>query len=48
MTRGRIGWNVVTGYGKSAAKAMGDEDAMPREERYLAADEYMSLVYLSV
>jgi long-chain alkane monooxygenase len=45
MTQGRIGWHVVTGYRKSASKAMGDEDALPREVRYEAADEYMSLMY---
>ena len=45
LTRGRVSWNVVTGFGKSAAKAMGEEDALPREERYMAADEYMELTY---
>ena len=45
LTRGRIGWNVVTGYLDSAARAMGMERQMAHDDRYDMADEYMELVY---
>ena len=45
MTNGRMGWNVVTGFGKSAAKCMGKDDVLAHDERYLAAQEYMDIVY---
>ncbi len=45
LTKGRFGWNVVTGYLPSAAKNMGQEDQMPHDRRYDHADEYMDVVY---
>ncbi|KAH8658238.1 luciferase-like domain-containing protein [Xylariales sp. PMI_506] len=45
VTNGRIGFNIVTSFGKEAANCMGLEDALPHDERYLAAEEYMDLVY---
>ncbi|KAH8646144.1 FMN-dependent oxidoreductase [Xylariales sp. PMI_506] len=45
VTNGRIGWNVVTSYSNSSARAMGMESVMSREERYEAAQEYMDLMY---
>lgn len=45
LTEGRVGWNIVTSYTKGAAKAMGLEDVVPHDERYLVADEYMEVVY---
>jgi alkanesulfonate monooxygenase SsuD/methylene tetrahydromethanopterin reductase-like flavin-dependent oxidoreductase (luciferase family) len=48
VTNGRIGWNVVTGFGKSAARCMGKDDVLGHDERYLAAQEYMDVVYQSV
>lgn len=45
LTRGRISWNVVTSYSNSAARAMGQEQVLPSEERYRAAHEFMDLVY---
>jgi len=45
LTRGRIGWNIVTGYLDSAARATGAELQMPHDERYDFGDEYMQLVY---
>ena len=44
LTRGRIGWNIVTGYLDSAARNLG----VPRrahDDRYDQADEYMDVVY---
>lgn len=45
LTGGRIGWNIVTGYLDSAARAIGIESQMAHDDRYDLADEYMSLVY---
>lgn len=45
LTRGRIGWNIVTGYLDSAARAMGLDQQLPHDERYDRADEYMELLY---
>lgn len=45
LTKGRIGWNVVTGYLPSAARNMGQEDQLEHDERYNHADEYLEVVY---
>ncbi len=45
LTRGRIGWNIVTGYLDSAARAMGFAGQMAHDDRYDLADEYMEAVY---
>ena len=45
LTRGRIGWNIVTGYLDSAARGMGLDTQPDHDGRYDAADEYMSVVY---
>ena len=45
LTRGRIGWNIVTGYLDSAARAMGFSGQMAHDDRYDLADEYMAAVY---
>ncbi|CEA07013.1 Dimethyl-sulfide monooxygenase [Arthrobacter saudimassiliensis] len=45
LTRGRVGWNVVTGYLPSAARNMGQEDQLEHDERYNHADEYLEVVY---
>ena len=44
LTRGRIGWNIVTGYLDSAARANGLAGQMAHDDRYDLADEYMALV----
>ena len=44
FTGGRIGWNVVTSYMKNAA-ANGLGAALPHDERYDQADDYMEAVY---
>lgn len=45
LTRGRIGWNIVTGYYDSGARAMGRSGIASRDHRYEAAEDYMELVY---
>ncbi len=45
LSGGRIGWNIVTGYLDSAARATGLTGQMAHDDRYDLADEYMSLVY---
>lgn len=45
LTQGRIGWNVVTGYLDSAARALGYAGQMQHNDRYDLADEYMEAVY---
>jgi FMN-dependent oxidoreductase (nitrilotriacetate monooxygenase family) len=45
LTNGRMGWNVVTGYLDSAARALGRPAQLPHDERYEAADEFMEVVY---
>jgi long-chain alkane monooxygenase len=45
LTGGRIGWNIVTGYLDSAARAIGIDHQPAHDDRYDLADEYMSLVY---
>lgn len=45
LTDGRIGWNIVTGYLDSAARALGYDAQMQHDDRYDVADEYMAAVY---
>uniref|UniRef100_UPI000D397E9C LLM class flavin-dependent oxidoreductase n=1 Tax=unclassified Variovorax TaxID=663243 RepID=UPI000D397E9C len=45
LSEGRIGWNIVTGFLDSAARARGDTAAVGHDQRYDRADEFMSLVY---
>ncbi|WP_455280842.1 LLM class flavin-dependent oxidoreductase [Cupriavidus necator] len=45
LTRGRIGWNIVTGYLDSAARAMGLDGQIAHDERYDRADEYLDVLY---
>ncbi|WP_284255663.1 LLM class flavin-dependent oxidoreductase [Pseudolysinimonas kribbensis] len=45
LTKGRIGWNVVTGYLPSAARNMGAEDQLEHDDRYDHADEYLEVLY---
>jgi FMN-dependent oxidoreductase (nitrilotriacetate monooxygenase family) len=44
LTRGRMGWNIVTGYLDSAARNLGLERQLGHDERYDLADEYMEVV----
>ena len=45
LTRGRAGWNIVTGYLDSAAAGMGLPTQLAHDDRYAAAEEYMEIVY---
>jgi FMN-dependent oxidoreductase (nitrilotriacetate monooxygenase family) len=45
LTDGRIGWNVVTGYLESAARAMGLSEQIAHDERYDRADEFLEVAY---
>jgi long-chain alkane monooxygenase len=45
LTRGRIGWNIVTGYLESAATAMGRPAQVEHDRRYDQADEYLEVLY---
>ncbi|MGF6441177.1 LLM class flavin-dependent oxidoreductase [Paraburkholderia youngii] len=45
LTRGRIGWNIVTGFAQSSVKVLGKNGIASRDERYDIADEYMDVVY---
>ncbi|MFI4947399.1 MAG: LLM class flavin-dependent oxidoreductase [Alphaproteobacteria bacterium] len=45
LTKGRIGWNIVTGYLDSAAAGMGLGIQARHDQRYEIADEHMAVVY---
>lgn len=45
LTRGRIGWNIVTGYLDSAARNLGLKQQLGHDARYDLADEYLDVVY---
>jgi alkanesulfonate monooxygenase len=45
LTKGRVGWNIVTGYLDSAAKGMGERAQVGHDRRYDIADDYMQVVY---
>ena len=47
LTRGRVGWNIVTGYLDSAARAMGLDGQFPHDERYDRADKPIARAALS-
>jgi alkanesulfonate monooxygenase len=45
LSKGRAGWNIVTGYLDSAAAGMGLPTQRAHADRYAAAEEYMEVVY---
>ena len=45
LTKGRVGWNVVTSYLPNAARNFGHEDEVEHDHRYEIADEYLDVVY---
>ena len=45
LSKGRVGWNIVTGYLESAAQNHGLDTITPHGERYAIADEYTEVVY---
>ncbi|MDO9459598.1 MAG: LLM class flavin-dependent oxidoreductase [Alphaproteobacteria bacterium] len=44
ITKGRIGWNIVTSVSRGEARNFGMDDMPPHDERYDRADEYMEVV----
>jgi FMN-dependent oxidoreductase (nitrilotriacetate monooxygenase family) len=45
LTRGRVGWNIVTGYLDSAARGMGMAKQVAHDDRYDVAEDYMQATY---
>jgi alkanesulfonate monooxygenase len=45
LTKGRMGWNIVTGYLDSAARGAGKEKQAAHDVRYDVAEDYMAVVY---
>ncbi|WP_341272810.1 NtaA/DmoA family FMN-dependent monooxygenase [Xylanimonas ulmi] len=45
LTRGRVGWNIVTSYLPNAARNFGLDDQIPHDRRYQLADEYLHVLY---
>lgn len=45
LTQGRIGWNIVTGYLDSAARAVGRDGQAGHDLRYDQADECLDVLY---
>ena len=45
LTKGRVGWNIVTGYLNSAARNLGLDQQLGHDARYDLADEYLDVVY---
>lgn len=45
LTRGRVGWNVVTSYLQSAAVNLGLDTQIGHDERYEIAEEFLDVVY---
>jgi alkanesulfonate monooxygenase SsuD/methylene tetrahydromethanopterin reductase-like flavin-dependent oxidoreductase (luciferase family) len=45
LSNGRIGWNIVPSFSKSAAQAFRKKDTVSHDERYEMAEEYMDLMY---
>ncbi|PYH83745.1 coenzyme dependent N5,N10-methylene tetrahydromethanopterin reductase [Aspergillus uvarum CBS 121591] len=45
LTKGRVGWNVVTGYLDSAARNLGLTEQPQHDTRYETAEEYLRVTY---
>ncbi len=45
LSRGRVGWNIVTGFSNAEHMANGMGTQMPHDERYDYADEFMAICY---
>lgn len=45
LTKGRVGWNIVTSYLPNAARNFGLVDEIPHDRRYEIADEFLDVVY---
>ena len=45
LTKGRIAWNIVTSYQKSAAVNLGLDQQIPHDERYDIGEEFVDVCY---
>lgn len=45
LTKGRIGWNIVTSFVKNAAASVGEQGSWDHSQRYAWAEEYVDLTY---
>ncbi|KEZ45002.1 Dimethyl-sulfide monooxygenase [Scedosporium apiospermum] len=45
LTKGRLGWNIVTGYLDSAARNLGRTEQPAHDDRYAQAEEYVKVMY---
>jgi FMN-dependent oxidoreductase (nitrilotriacetate monooxygenase family) len=45
LTKGRIGWNIVTGFSTTGARAVGRDAVIPHDERYDRAEEFLDIAY---
>ena len=45
LTKGRVGWNIVTSYLESGARNIGLDGQVRHDNRYDIADEYMEVLY---
>ena len=45
LTKGRVGWNIVTSYLPNAARNFGFDGQVEHGKRYEIADEYMDVLY---
>jgi len=45
LTKGRVGWNIVTSFHKAEALNMGLERMTPHDERYARADEFLDVCF---
>ncbi|KAI1634106.1 dibenzothiophene desulfurization enzyme A [Biscogniauxia mediterranea] len=45
LSKGRLGWNVVTSYLDSAARNLGRTEQPKHDDRYAQAEEYMRVIY---
>ncbi|WP_207453391.1 LLM class flavin-dependent oxidoreductase [Desertivibrio insolitus] len=45
LTKGRVGWNIVTSYLPNAARNFGLDGEIPHDRRYAIADEYLHVLY---
>ena len=45
LTKGRVGWNVVTSYLPNAARNFGHDDEIEHDHRYEIAEEYLDVLY---
>jgi FMN-dependent oxidoreductase (nitrilotriacetate monooxygenase family) len=45
LTKGRVGWNIVTSYLPNAARNFGHDGEVEHDNRYEIADEYLDVLY---